>query len=93
MTGSSSVNTSGRILRNVTKMVKLNNPTKNAAMMATLAVFFAASLRLAPIRLATRVEVAMASGKGMLKDVEVGSMRCSKRRLDGSYTVSWFFWR
>lgn len=37
----------------------------------TLAVTLAASLRWAPIKLATRVDVAIASGKGMLKEVDV----------------------
>ena len=39
--------------------------------LTTLAVIRAASLRWAPMRFATRVEVAMASGNGMLNEVDV----------------------
>lgn len=44
---------------------------QNETGLTTLAVTRAALLRSAPIRFATRVEVAMANGKGILKDIDV----------------------
>ena len=45
--------------------------TEGLDIRTTFAVTRAALLKFAPMRFATRVDVAMARGKGMLKDVDV----------------------